>query len=93
MDELTSEDRCALESWNKTAAKMTGDMRDRIDSLISNLEYCLKFRHGRIWLGIEARTLLASELYSVNWYDASPDLSGTKGRRAAIKHTRELNSE
>lgn len=80
------EESRTLEMWESTAEKMTEVMKESIKVLLSDLEQCLKFGNGRIWLGLQAHTLLADRLYGVNWMEDSPDRS--KGRRQAIEHTK-----
>ncbi len=59
----------ALNRWQKTAAKLTTSEKDRIVQIVSDLESCLKFTGGRIYLGIEAKSVLALHLY-----DPCPEL-------------------
>jgi len=78
----------ALTRWEKISKKLTEDQRARIDVTISGLETCLKFAHSRMYLGLEAKSMLAWEFYKV---DNTEDPPKPKGRREAIEHTRRQN--
>ena len=51
------------------------------------MESCLKFANGRMYLGLEAKSMLAWEFYKVD----NEERPKPKGRRDAIEHTRSLN--
>ncbi len=91
--ELDAEAKATLDRWHQVSVKMTEDMKEHIDGLISALETTLKFGNGRIWLGLNANVMLASAIYGVDRFDNTPDYSETgwieaKGRRGAVEHTR-----
>lgn len=77
----------ALTRWEITSKKLNEDQRERIDSFIHSLEICLKFGQGRIYLGLEAKSILAWEFYKVD----NEERPKPKGRRDAIEHTRKMN--
>jgi len=85
-ERLKQESTTSLDTWEKTAEKMTEDMRTRLDNLVHDIERCLKFGGCRIWLGLQAKTMLAYTLYGVSCHRESPDLS--TGRRDAIEATK-----
>ncbi len=80
----------ALTRWEMTSHKLTEDQRERIDSFIHTLEVCLKFGNGQIYLGLEAKSVLAWEFYKVDNTEEPPK---PKGRREAIEHTRQKNKK
>ncbi len=91
--ELDPEAKFALERWQQVSAKMTEDMKEHIDGLVSTLETTLKLGGGRVWLGLNANVMLAYAIYGVDRFDNTPDFSKTgwfeeKGRRGAVEHTR-----
>jgi hypothetical protein len=79
----------ALTRWEIISKKLNEDKRSRIDSFIHSLESCLKFGHGRIYLGLEAKSILAWEFYKVD----TGSRPKPKGRREAIEHTRRQNEK
>lgn len=85
------ESNTSLDMWEKTAKNMTVDMRNSIDSLVHDIERCMKFGGSRIWLGLQAKTILAGRIYGVSCHKDSPDLS--TGRREAIEHTKRKHVE
>ena len=78
----------ALSRWETTSKKLTEDQRTHIDGFISSLETCLKFAHSRMYLGLEAKSMLAWEFYQT---DSTRPRPKPKGRRDAIEHTRRQN--
>ncbi len=86
--QLDPEASAALERWQKVSQKLTDDQQGRIDMLVSNLESCLRFANGKVWLDLRANTLLAGVLYDVDWFPDPP-----KGRIAAVEATRRKHEE
>ncbi len=80
----------ALTHWELTNKKLTEDQEARINSFIHGLESCLKLSNGRVYLGLEANSMLAWEFYKT---DSTRPRPKPKGRREAIEHTRNLNEE
>ena len=78
----------ALSRWSRIDKKLTEGQREHIDSFAHTLETCLKFSNGRVWLGLEAKAVLAWEFYKA---DDSEERPKPKGRREAIEHTRRQN--
>ena len=68
------EERAALWRWQETEKKLTEDQKGRIEWLVSTLECCcLRVGNGRVWLGIEAKTMLASAIYNKSWLTKDDD--------------------
>ena len=80
----------ALTRWEVTSKKLTEDQIARIDTFIHGMETCLKFANGRMYLGLEAKSMLAWEFYKT---DSTRPRAKPKGRREAIEHTKKKNEE